>query len=260
MLSASDIARVRAEHHLVDVLGRAGIQPPARWGGGDFVISCPMPGHDDSTPSMIVHPGTDRCHCFGCGAGGDVLQLVMDLEGITSLSRAAEVLDAGRALRPASTSTAVSAGSALAVSSVERPDPYRTSPERVLAANAEAWRYFTLPSLAERAREHLASRGIDVRALESEAGRPLAGRTPWCETGLVEHLCRRGFSIDELVDAGWASRRPDGTLADRYRRRLMIPVRDTEDRVIGVYGRDLNCACGLYLNDPSAWLPDTPTN
>ncbi len=146
---------------------------------------------------------------------------------------------------------APSARPSVAVSSVERPDPRRTSLERVLAANAEAWRYFTLPGLAERAREHLAKRGIDVRALESEAGRPLAGHTPWSETGLVEHLCRRGFSVEELVDAGWASRHLDGTLADRYRRRLMIPVRDTEDRVVGVYGRDLTGrANAKYLNTP----------
>lgn len=252
VLSATDISRIRANHRLVDVLARAGVQPPARWGGGDFVISCPLPGHDDATPSMIAHPDTDRYHCFGCGAHGDVLQFVMDLEEINSLSEAAEVLDAGRTLRLASTPTAArQASRSVAISTVERPDRDRTSSERVLASNAEAWRYFTLPRLGERARRYLTQRRIDVRAVESEAGRPLAGHTPRSETALVEHLCRRGFTIDELVDAGWASRHLDGTVADRYRRRLMIPIRDGQDRVVGVYGRDVTGrANAKYLNTP----------
>jgi hypothetical protein len=52
-----------------------------------------------------------------------------------------------------------------------------------VAANQEAWRYLTLPGLAERGRQCLAERGIDLTALEAETRRPLVGHTPWSETG-----------------------------------------------------------------------------
>jgi DNA primase len=246
-LADADKARVRAEHPLVEVLRRAGIDPPSGWDGHrDYMVCCPMPDHDDSTPSMIVHPATDRYHCFGCEAHGDVLQLVMSMEGITSLAKGAEVLDRGRPL-----TVQAPAGGSFDVASVERPDRARTPPERVLAANGVSWRYLTLPRLAGRGRQYLAGRRIDVSALEVETGRPALGHTPWSETGLIDHLRRRGFSDDELVDAGWASRRADSTVVDRYRRRVMIPVRDNRDRVIGVYGRDVTGrANAKYLNTP----------
>lgn len=84
-LRDTDIARVRAEHSIVDTLGRVGINPPARWdGAADYMISCPCPAHADSTPSCIVHPRTDRWHCFGCGARSDMLELIRQVERVTS--------------------------------------------------------------------------------------------------------------------------------------------------------------------------------
>ena len=88
-LTEGDKARVRAEHPLPDVLARAGVRPPTGWDGRrDYKVCCPMPGHKDTRPSMIVHPHSGRYHCFGCGAHGDVMQLVMSMEGITSLAQA----------------------------------------------------------------------------------------------------------------------------------------------------------------------------
>jgi hypothetical protein len=66
----------------------------------------------------------------------------------------------------------------------------------------EAWRYYCLDGLTRAARRHLALRGIDTFALELREGRPLARHTPRSKTGLVDHLRRRGFADNELVDAG----------------------------------------------------------
>ncbi len=251
-LSDADIARVRAEHSLVDVLGRLGIDPPARWdGAAGYMISCPRPGHRDSTPSCIVHPQTDRWNCFGCGAHGDVLELVRQVERVTSLRAIAEILDSRRPLRPAPSAASaapVVVGSAVPAS--ERPDPARTPSERVMAVNAAAWRYLCLPRLAQRGRDYLHARGIDVTALEAEIRRPVVGHTPYQSDGLVTHLRQRSFSDDEIVDAGWGARR-DGQTSDRFRRRVIIPVRDQDGRVIGAYGRDVTgTANQKYLNTP----------
>ncbi len=249
-LSDADIARVRAEHSLVDVLARLGIDPPARWdGASDYMISCPRPGHRDSTPSCIVHPQTDRWNCFGCGAHGDVLELVRQVERVTSLRTIAEILDSRRPLRPApSAATAAPVAVRSTVPASERPDPARTPYERVMAVNAAAWRYLSLPKLAQRGRDYLHARGIDVTALEAETRQPVVGHTPYQPDGLVTHLRQRGFTDDEIVDAGWGARR-DGQLTDRFRRRVIIPVRDQDGRVIGAYGRDVTgTANQKYLN------------
>lgn len=249
-LSEPDKHRVRAEHRIVDVLARLGIDPPTgRNGASDFKISCPCPGHRDSTPSCIVHVGTDRWHCFGCSHGGDVLELVRQVEGITSLALAAAALDSRRPLVPVASVEPSNRPPATVVASVERPDPDRTSMDRVLAANAVAWRHLTSPALAARGRAYLTGRGIDVTAIEAETGRPVVGHTPYAPDALVSVLRRHRFIDDEIVDAGWASRTPDGQLRDRFRRRALIPVRDERGRLLGVYGRDVTGrASSKYLN------------
>ncbi|HTW98555.1 MAG TPA: CHC2 zinc finger domain-containing protein, partial [Acidimicrobiales bacterium] len=271
MLSAAEIDRVRAEHRLLDVLARAGIDPPPGWNGSrSFMISCPTSGHDDSTPSMMINPERDRYHCFGCGSHGDVLQLVMDLEGIRSLTTAATVLDSRRSIRSftssptpraaegqsservrPSASLQLDRSTGLPTASVEAPNLVRTSADRILELNEQAWRYLTAPRLAERARTYLGERGIELDALETEAGRALAGHTPSSSTGLSEHLVRHGFTLDELVDAGWLSRWRSGRLLDRYRHRVLIPARDRLDRLVGVYARDVTGrSSAKYLNTP----------
>jgi DNA primase len=248
-LSASDIERVRAEHSVVDVLARLGIEPPQRWdGAADYMISCPCPGHTDSTPSCIIHPQTDRWHCFGCGARGDVLELVHRVEGITSLAKIADILHSRRALVPAKVDGVQPPAVSVDVRTAERPDLARTPHERVLAANTDAWRFLSLPKLAWRGRRYLRDRGIDVTALGTETGRPVVGHTPYQDDGLVTHLRSRGFTDDEIVDAGWGSRR-DGELIDRFRRRVIIPARDRDGQVIGAYGRDVTGRANQkYLN------------
>jgi DNA primase len=121
----------------------------------------------------------------------------------------------------------------------------------------EAWRYYSLDGLARAARRHLALRGIDTFALELREGRPLAGHTPRSKTGLVDHLRKRGFGDDEFVDAGLASRYPDGRVDDFFTHRLVLPVRDSHDQVVGLIGRDvLGADRAKYLNTPTTAIYD----
>jgi DNA primase len=121
----------------------------------------------------------------------------------------------------------------------------------------QTWRYYTLDALARAARRYLALRGIDTFALERLNGYPLAGHTPRSKTGLVDHLRHRRFADHELVDAGVASRHPDGRVEDFFTHRLVLPVRDNHDRVVGLIGRDvLGANRAKYLNTPASALYD----
>jgi len=65
----AEIARLKAQVSLLDLVGRQGYQP--RKHGKDYAIRCPF--HEDETPSLILTPGKNLFHCFGCGAAGTVL-------------------------------------------------------------------------------------------------------------------------------------------------------------------------------------------
>ena len=142
-------------------------------------------------------------------------------------------------------------GAVESANGIERPDLERTPRARVLEVNTAAWAYLTAPARAAHARSYLSRRGIDVRALEGEVGRALAGHCPASPTGLVEHCWALGFTTDELVDAGWASRRPGRPVLDTYRGRVLLPARDDDDQILGVYARDVTGRSSTrYLNTP----------
>lgn len=245
-LSPEQIRRVRAQHPISDVLRRARIELPAG-AGADVMISCPTPGHEDGTPSCMVHAASGRFYCFGCGTHGDVFTLVRELTGTTSLAQIADLLDSGRAIGRRNAPIPRRAAPVPA----PRPDQPlldRTPLARILDVNNAAWRYLTSERLADQARAYLARRGIDVWQLESQVGTPLAGCTPADHRGLTAHLRRQGFEVDEILDAGWASRRDDG-LTDRFHRRVLFPVLHPAGGVAGVIGRDVtDHARHKYLN------------
>jgi DNA primase len=198
-----------------------------------------MPDHNDVTPSMILHLDTDRFHCFGCGASGDVIQWVRSIHGVGA-GKAVRLLDTDGLLPEPPTGAVVDRHTAIAIrSAAERPELERTSPDRVKAALAAVWGYYTFASLHDEAVRYLRGiRGIDVDALEAEQGRPMVGHTPHkAPDQLVTRLREKGFSGDELVDAGLARRYPDGRVIDTYRDRTVLPVRDDFDAVVGLIGR-----------------------
>lgn len=237
---AIDFAAVRDRHRLSELARRTGFNLGRD--GGDVMVCCPI--HDDRTPSLILHLDTDRYHCFGCNAGGDVIQWVRDIYRVGAVE-AVKMLDTPGMLplpapAPGNTRRTVRASGAHA----EPPDVDRTPPERVLAALEAAWRHYSYGALHEAGIDYLKSRGSDVAVLEEEVGGPVIGRTPFkAADQFVAKMRERDFSDDELVDAGLASRLPAQTpggaptIVDFHRRRFVVPVRDEQGRVIGLIGR-----------------------
>jgi DNA primase len=245
-----NFAAVRERHPLATVARRTGyVLPEPR---GDVFVACPMAGHDDSTPSMLLHLDEDRYHCFGCGASGDVVQWVRDVYAVDARAALA-MLDArtGRFPDPPSGAVPTMRSEVRQQHRSEQPDLTRTAAGRVKDALAAAWAYYTLPRLAAKAAAYLylADRGIDVSGLGD-----VAGYTPYNPDQLVTHLRKRGFSDDELVDAGLARRRESEMLADAFQQRVLFAVRDHDAGVVGLIGRsalaDDRRLAAKYLNPP----------
>ena len=250
------LSGVRARHRLEEVAARTGILVPAS-AGPAVTVRCPFPshGHPDRTPSLRLYLADDRYYCFGCAARGDVLQWVRDAEGVGLLA-AIEVLDTGAAIRNAWAGRSGDGaghrppGAPRAPGTPDRPELPRTTEERVQEALDEALAYYGAAPRHARAVSYLAGRGIEVSVLERHTGRVEVGHTPAERDGLASSLRRRGFSDDELVDAGLALRRGGATL-DFYRGRVLVALRDGDGRLAGFVGRNVSAApAPKYTNPP----------
>jgi len=234
-----DIALVRERTSIVDVVSEFVTLKPA--GGGNVKGLCPF--HDEKTPSFNVAPAKGVYFCYGCGAGGDAITFVMTQEHL-SFVEAVERL-AARAnieLRYAE------AG----------PSPVRPpsgQKQRLVAANGAAVAFYAdqLTSAPARpAREFLAERGFDKAAAETYG----CGFAPAEWDLLTKHLRQKGFTNEELVTAGLAKPARSGSLIDRFRRRLLWPIRDLTGDVIGFGARKLfdDDDGPKYLNTPETPL------
>ncbi|MFQ6020173.1 MAG: DNA primase, partial [Dehalococcoidia bacterium] len=222
------IEDVKARLDIVEVIGQyVQLQKAGR------NLKAPCPFHTERTPSFIVSPERQSWHCFGaCGSGGDVFSFVMRKEG----------LDFGQALRL----LAEKAGVALPERRQEAEDGRW---ERLHQANEAAGQYFhhlLLNSEAGKAaRQYLERRGID----DGTAQEFLLGYAPPGWEVLRNHQQERGFLEEELLAAGLLVEGESGP-HDRFRHRLMFPIRDVKGRIIGFGGRSLDDSLPKYLNTP----------
>jgi len=265
----SPITAARARHSLAEVAARTGIDPTRT--AGSVTVRCPLPshGHPDRTPSLRLHLDHGMFSCFGCGARGDVVEWVRQTEGV-DWRQAIAILDSGRSLTNAWAGNAPTAearrrlnpnvpAGATSAGHLEAPHLDRTPTERIYAALRAAWRHYTCAPLHDRGGDYLRGRGIDVEVLEGYTGRVEVGHTPAKPDSLVNALRAEGFSDDELLDAGLAHRRPGGQrLSDFYRQRVLIPIRDDRQRVVGLIGRNVGDQHRLpkYKNPPRTTVYD----
>ncbi|MFG2339143.1 DNA primase [Streptomyces yangpuensis] len=206
-------------------------------GGGNLKGLCPF--HDEKSPSFQVSPSKGLYHCFGCQAGGDTLDFVMKIDHL-SFSEAVERLAglAGITLRYEEGGyTAGTSG--------------RGERIRLVEAHREAARFY-VDQLdgpeAEIGRRFLAERGFD-QAAAAHFG---VGYSPAGWDHLTRFLRGKGFTDKELITSGLAQDSRSGKPIDRFRGRLMWPIRDTSGEVVGFGARKLRDDDNgpKYLNTP----------
>lgn len=268
-MTPSPIEAARARHGLAEVAHRSGIALHRE--SGSVTARCPFPshGHLDASPSLRLFLDDGIFYCFGCGVRGDVVEWVCRSEGV-AWREAIAILDAGGPLTNAwSSGASLEHGRhARTMSGTEvtdgrsRPDLLRTPPARLREVMAAAWGICSDDGLHERGLSYLLGRGIDAEVLECHGGRREVGHTPLRPDGLVRALRSSGFSAEETLDAGLALvRRDGGSLVDRFRERVLLPVRDEAGRVCGLVGRHLGAGTApKYLNSPRTTLYDKSVN
>lgn len=202
-------------------------------GVGSLKGLCPF--HDERSPSFTVRPGVGRYHCFGCGVDGDVISFLMELDHL-SFADAVESL-------------AAKIGYTL---TYEDGQPQQDSANRVrlLEANRLAAEFFVahLPTpAAAPGQQFLTERGFDEQA----AARFGVGWAPKSWDALTKHLRSKGFQDAELTAAGLVSSGDRGVY-DRFRGRLVWPIRDLTGSVVGFGARRLldDDQGPKYLNTP----------
>ncbi|PPG64190.1 DNA primase [Rathayibacter sp. AY2B7] len=229
----SDVEEVKARVNIGDVIGEYVTLKSA--GVGSLKGLCPF--HDERSPSFHVRPQAGFYHCFGCQESGDVYSFVMKMDH-SSFSETVERL-AGRI------------GFPLQYEDGDGRAPETGGRARLLAANDAAEEYF---------REQLATPGADVgRRFLGERGFDRAaadrfgvGFAPDGWDGLTTALKRRGFSEEELTTAGLVSSNNRGGVYDRFRGRLVWPIRDVTGQTVGFGARRLleEDKGPKYLNTP----------
>ena len=228
-----DVAALRYDHPINVVVASSGVELTKR--GQGFMGCCPF--HDDSTASLSVGGVPDRFHCFGCGAGGDVIEYVARLNRLSFVD-AVRALQSDTAFRGTTPSTTPSTTSQ-SLRPTRAAEP-ATTPLRGHHINALAWEFFTTPGNINVAETYLReARGIDVGALcASGGGEPIVGYagTEW--RTLTRHLHRLGVTDTELLELDLAQRSRSGELIDTYRGRLMVPVLRERGLIDGFIGRD----------------------
>jgi DNA primase len=206
--------------------------------GREWKACCPF--HQEKTPSFTVNDDKGFYHCFGCGAHGDAIRFLTDQRGMPFMDAVKELASKAGMDVPAPDPKAK-----------ERAD--RAASLTDVMAEAARWYSEQLNGLAgAEARDYLKRRGIDAATVQRFG----LGLAPDNRTGLKRALEKLGE--DQLIETGMLIQPEEGGKEsyDRFRGRLMIPIRDPRGRIIGFGGRILGAGEPKYLNSPETILFD----
>jgi len=219
----------------IDIVDVIGDRIPLRKAGRDFQALCPF--HHEKTPSFTVSPTKQFYHCFGCGAHGTVIGFLMDYE---RLDFVAAVEDLARI-------------AGLTVPEQSRGERKGPDPQPLFDALDESARFFRKQlgahPQAARAQQYLRARGLDPRIARDF----LIGYAPPGWDNLQRTLGEDTERRKRLIDAGLLIA-AENRVYDRFRDRIIFPIRDQRGRIIGFGGRSLDNSPPKYLNSPETEL------
>jgi len=203
--------------------------------GRNFKAICPF--HNEKTPSFVISPERQIWHCFGaCGEGGDIFKFLMKWENITFIE----------ALKELAKKTGV------VLKKVDFEDKIWKKRERFFNMNLLAAEFFAFLLNKEKyggkAMSYLKSRDIKLPIIKKFQ----LGYAPQSWDSLKMFLRKKNFSDEEMLENGLLVKGEKGGFYDRFRGRLMFPIRDSRDFIIGFSGRNINGddKQAKYINTP----------
>jgi DNA primase len=236
-MSNDAVEQIKDRLDITDVIGQT-VQ--LRKAGRSFKGLCPF--HQEKTPSFIVFPDSQTFHCFGCHAGGDLFNFVMQQERI----------DFTEAL----STLARQAGVELEERKPEAPEVPADQYDYLYDLNQRATSFFShvlwRTSHGEPGRALLEKRGVDRETAE----RFQLGFAPDRWDALLSRFLKNDIPVEQAMEAGLVTENEAGRTYDRFRNRLMFPISDAEGRVIGFGARALGDAMPKYLNSPQTPIFD----
>jgi DNA primase len=233
-LTREAIEEIRTSVNIVDVVGA---HVSLRKRGKTYVGLCPF--HGEKTPSFTVSDERQAFYCFGCGVGGSVFDFLMRVRNFTFAEAARELAERYSIRLP---------------EAPESKDQRRTRElaDLLCRANEAAAAYFHQVLIAdpeaEIARDYLRRRGTGAEITRQF----LLGYAPPRWDGCKRHLLRHKISMPAAVQTGLLVQNAKGEAYDRFRNRLMFPIRDLAGRVVGFGGRALDETPPKYLNSPES--------
>ena len=215
---------------------------PLKRAGANYTARCPF--HEERTPSFTVSPDKQFYHCFGCGAHGSAIGFLMAYEHMNFIEAIQDLATRAGLAVPQDDSPKQSSSGEKIVDLAELFNSLQLAQE-----------FFQLQlrenPQGSRAVEYLKGRGINGTVARDFG----IGFAPSGWDNLVRHLSEKSCSTETLIASGLATTRENSSGAyDRFRDRIMFPIRDHRGRVIGFGGRVLDDSTPKYLNSPETTL------
>lgn len=223
------IDEIRNSNDIVDAISQYVV---LKRSGRNFFGLCPF--HKEKSPSFSVSPDKQIFHCFGCGVGGDVIRFVSKIENL-DFRQTLEML---------------AEKSGIALPTIENgADNERIKlKEKVYQINkitAQFYHENLYKPTAKTAQEYVKKRKLDNNTLQTFS---IGFSTNYDE--LYKELKKHGFSDEEILASSLVNKSSRGQFFDRFKGRLMFPIKDVQDRVIAFGGRVLDDSKPKYINSP----------
>ncbi|MFA6847869.1 MAG: DNA primase, partial [Lachnospiraceae bacterium] len=235
------IEQVRSSNDIVDVVGS---YVHLKKQGANYFGLCPF--HNEKSPSFSVSPDKQIFYCFGCGAGGNVITFLMKYENYTFQEAMQALADrAGIKLPEADYSE-----------EMKKKEEHR---KMLFAVNKETATYYF--KLLRSPKGATGLKYLTDRKLTSDTMNMFGlGYADGAGSDLVKHLRAVGFSDDVILEAGVAAHDERKGLHDKFWNRVMFPIMDVNNRVIGFGGRVMGDGKPKYLNSPETPIFDKGRN
>jgi DNA primase len=219
----------------IDIVDVVSARIDLRKSGKNYSARCPF--HDEKTPSFSVSPDKQFYYCFGCGAGGNAIGFVMDHDHV-NFPEAVETLARQCGM------------------DVPKEEPRNSAADnqrrKLYAILSDADRYYR-HQLKHHSEAKIPIDYLKKRGLSGEISRTFGiGFAPPGWDNLINRLCQNDDDVSLLMEAGLVIRKEDSNnrVYDRFRNRIIFPIRDTRGRTIGFGGRVLDDSKPKYLNSP----------